>query len=280
MEMEFLAALNSKTISDKYDETYFYDIISSIKEFCQASDVFLISPYSKRKTDSDNPFASEVEINADDYVVSFAEDKAGKLILRDMQKKLENEPFFNMFLGAILANMFKNANMIEKLKSEKYIDSLLNVYNRRAYDELLAQNNFYNNIGVAFVDANGLGIVNNKYGYQKGNELLKNVTKSLTDNFRPSDIYRIGGDEFIIICSNIDRELFTEKIVDSQIDLAETEYSATYGVVYATSSNDLEELVEEASIRMKESKEKHRIDHPEQYDDKYKVKYIGKNKNS
>ena len=276
MEMEFLAALNSKTISDKYDETYFYDIISSIKEFCQASDVFLISPYFKRKTDSDNPFASEVEINADDYVVSFAEDKAGKLILRDMQKKLENEPFFNM----ILANMFYNANMFEKLKSEKYIDSLLNVYNRRAYDELLAQNNLYNNIGVAFVDANGLGIVNNKYGYQKGNELLKNVTKSLTDNFRPSDIYRIGGDEFLIICSNIDRELFTEKIVDSQIALAETEYSATYGVVYATSSNDLEELVEEASIRMKESKEKHRIDHPEQYDDKYKVKYIGKNKNS
>ena len=224
MEMEFLAALNSKTISDKYDEEYFNDIMSMIKEFCQASDVFLISPYSKRKADSDNPFASEVEINADDYVVSFAEDKAGKLILRDMQKKLENEPFFNMFLGAILANMFKNANMIEKLKSEKYIDSLLNVYNRRAYDELLAQNNLYNNIGVAFVDANGLGIVNNKYGYQKGNEL--------------------------------------------------------YGVVYATSSNDLEELVEEASIRMKESKEKHRIDHPEQYDDKYKVKYIGKNKNS
>ena len=179
-----------------------------------------------------------------------------------------------MFLGAILTNIFKNANMIEKLKNEKYTDSLLNIYNRRAYDELLAQNNSYNNIGVAFVDANGLGIVNNKYGYQRGNELLKTVVKSLTDNFRSSDIYRIGGDEFIVICPNIDKELFNEKIVNSELAMGETKYSATYGTIYATSSNNLEEMVEEASIRMKESKEKHRIEHPEQYDDKYKVKYI------
>ena len=31
MEMEFLAVLNSKTISDKYDEEYFNDIMSMIK---------------------------------------------------------------------------------------------------------------------------------------------------------------------------------------------------------------------------------------------------------
>lgn len=274
MEMEFLAALNSKTISDKYDEEYFNDIMSMIKEFCQASDAFLISPYSKRKIYICNQYTSEVEIIDNDYVISFAEDNAGKLILRNIQKKLENEPFFKMFLGAILTNIFKNANMIEKLKNEKYTDSLLNIYNRRAYDELLAQNNSYNNIGVAFVDANGLGIVNNKYGYQRGNELLKTVVKSLTDNFRSSDIYRIGGDEFIVICPNIDKELFNEKIVNSELAMAETKYSATYGTIYATSSNNLEEMVEEASIRMKESKEKHRIEHPEQYDDKYKVKYI------
>lgn len=274
MEMEFLAVLNSKTISDKYDEAYFNDIMSMIKEFCQASDAFLISPYSKRKIDICNQYTSEVEIIDNDYVISFAEDNAGKLILRNIQKKLENEPFFRMFLGAILTNIFKNANMIEKLKNEKYTDSLLNIYNRHAYDELLAQNNSYNNIGVAFVDANGLGIVNNKYGYQRGNELLKTVVKSLTDNFRSSDIYRIGGDEFIVICPNIDKELFNEKIVNSELAMAETKYSATYGTIYATSSNNLEEMVEEASIRMKESKEKHRIEHPEQYDDKYKVKYI------
>ena len=104
--------------------------------------------------------------------------------------------------------------------------------------------------------------------------LLKTVVKSLTDNFRSSDIYRIGGDEFIVICPNIDKELFNEKMVNSELAMAETKYSATYGTIYATSSNNLEEMVEEASIRMKESKEKHRIEHPEQYDDKYKVKYI------
>ena len=54
------------------------------------------------------------------------------------------------------------------------------------------------------------------YGYQKGDELLKTVTKSLTDNFRTADVYRIGGDEFVVICQNVDNCDFTYKYVDSK----------------------------------------------------------------
>lgn len=47
----------------------------------------------------------------------------------------------------------------------------------------------FQNVGVLFVDANGLGILNNMYSYQKGDELLKTVSGSLKSNFRLSDIY-------------------------------------------------------------------------------------------
>ena len=91
--------------------------------------------------------------------------------------------------------MFKNKAIVEALKREKYLDSTLKVYNRRAYDELLHGNKKqFQNVGILFVDANGLGILNNTYGYQKGDELLKTVSTSLKYNFRLSDIYRIGGD--------------------------------------------------------------------------------------
>ena len=173
--------------------------------------------------------------------------------------------------------MFKNKELIERLKNEKYTDSLLKTKNRYAYDELVEEKCTYNNLGVAFVDANGLGIVNNMYGYQKGDELLKTVTKSLTDNFRTTDVYRIGGDEFAVICQNVDKSLFLDKIANSQVYLDTTEYSASYGIVYCTTTNNLKEVVEDASIKMKKNKEKHREEHPEEYLDKYKVKYKGVN---
>ena len=131
----------------------------------------------------------------------------------------------------------------------------------------------YKNIGVAFIDADCLGIINNMYGYQKGDELLKAVATSLKKNFRVEDIYRIGGDEFVIICPNIKEELFLEKIANSQLYLSTTEFSASYGLVYCEMTEDLEYVVKEASIRMKKNKEKHREENPDEYSDKYKVKY-------
>lgn len=83
----------------------------------------------------------------------------------------------------------------------------------------------YNNLEIVFADANGLDIINNMYGYQKGDKLLKTVTKSLTDNFRITDVYRIGGDEIVVICQNIDKNLFLDKIANSQVYLDTTDYS-------------------------------------------------------
>ena len=83
----------------------------------------------------------------------------------------------------------------------------------------------YNNLEIVFADANGIDIINNMYGSQKGAKLLKTVTKSLTDNFRITDVYRIGGDEIVVICQNIDKNLFLDKIANSQVYLDTTDYS-------------------------------------------------------
>ena len=51
----------------------------------------------------------------------------------------------------------------------------------------------------------------------------------------------------------------------------------TLNIPTAVSTNNLKEVVEDASIKMKKNKEKHREEHPEEYLDKYKVKYKGVN---
>lgn len=268
-DIDFLTGLNNMAICEQYDLDYFDKVLSMIKEYYQASDVMLVSTFSDRM--SDEIFGSEKIIKADDCVINISEDASKKLLIRNNSKNIE----YSELLSSILNNMFKNKELIERLKNEKYTDSLLKTKNRYAYDELIEKKCTYNNLGVAFVDANGLGIVNNMYGYPKGDELLKTVTKSLTDNFRTTDVYRIGGDEFVVICQNVDKSLFLDKITNSQVYLDTTEYSASYGIVYCTTTNNLKEVVEDASIKMKKNKEKHREEHPEEYLDKYKVKYKG-----
>ena len=270
-DIDFLTNLNNMAICEQYDLDYFDKVLSMIKEYYQASDVMLVSTFSDRM--SDYMFGSEKIIKADDCVINISEDASKKLLIRNNSKNIK----YSELLSSILNNMFKNKELIERLKNEKYTDSLLKTKNRYAYDELVEKKCTYNNLGVAFVDANGLGIVNNMYGYQKGDELLKTVTKSLTDNFRTTDIYRIGGDEFVVICQNVDKSLFLDKIANSQVYLDTTEYSASYGIVYCTTTKNLKEVVEDASIKMKKNKEKHREEHPEEYLDKYKVKYQGVN---
>lgn len=259
--MDFFVKLNKKTISTTYDLNYFCEVLAMIKEYYQASDAEFVND------------SKGYNIKSNDTLINISEDETIKLLIKNNKKNIENKEL----LASILDNMFKTKKIVERLKYEKYMDSLLKVKNRCAYDEILEKQDIYNNIGVAFIDANGLGVINNMHGYQKGDELLKNIVKSLTKNFRNTDIYRIGGDEFVVICQNISKELFYEKIVNSKVYLDTTSFSASYGIVYSEETDKLNKLVEQASIRMKKNKEEYREIHPDKYIDKYKVKYKGAN---
>ena len=275
MDIKFLSFLNSQIITDDYNEKFINNILKLISDYCLADEIILVDLTLKREKDCYSYYHKQYEIKNEDYVVDINYDGLQKLIIRGKKRKFENDISFNLILSSILQNMFKNKKIIEELKKEKYIDSFLKVYNRRAYDELLlSEKKHYEKIGVLFVDTNGLGIINNMYGYEKGDELLMVVSQSLKSNFRMTDIYRIGGDEFVVICPNIDKDLFERKMDLSKQIIESTEFTASFGIVYKNETDDLQSVVEEASYKMKEAKEQFRESHPEIYLDKYKVKQI------
>ncbi len=81
-------------------------------------------------------------------------------------------------------------------------DYLTGLYNRFYFEEELKRLDsprLYP-INVIIMDINGFKLVNDTFGYKKGDEILKNTAKILKDCFRKEDIVaRYGGDEFIII---------------------------------------------------------------------------------
>lgn len=86
--------------------------------------------------------------------------------------------------------------------------------------------------GVAFADVNGLGVVNNMYGHEYGDNLLKIVADCLKQYFRYCDIYRIDGDELVIIVENISEYLFLTKLDMATSIISKTSYTVSVGVMY------------------------------------------------
>lgn len=264
---KFLLKLNSIIINDKYTNDFTNNIFNMIKTYLKADEII----YSKIKQDDDLNNSNNFNLTNLDLLIKLND---SFLIIKNVKKELNNLYFFKEFLASILNNMFKNIIITEDLRNEKYTDSMLQIYNRQAYENLLKEKEF-NQVGVIFIDVNYLGVINNTYGHSAGDLLLKTISSCLKKHFRKNDIYRIGGDEFVIIAQNISKELFALKTKDMLNTISDTSYSVSIGVRYEDNSLNLEDLVKEANILMEKNKEEFRKNNPDKYIDKYKVKFIG-----
>lgn len=90
-----------------------------------------------------------------------------------------------------------------------YRDSLTGIKNSTAYTEatekLAQQINCGNpQFGVLVADINNLKQANDRFGHDIGDELIVHTAKILTDIFKTSSVFRIGGDEFAVILAGKD----------------------------------------------------------------------------
>ncbi|MBE3090425.1 MAG: diguanylate cyclase [Actinobacteria bacterium] len=98
-----------------------------------------------------------------------------------------------------ITDMKKNE---DKIKYMSFHDYLTGLYNRAYFEEELNRLSVQRNLPLSIVlgDVNGLKMMNDTYGHEKGDELLIKVAGILKQCFRKSDIIsRWGGDEFIIL---------------------------------------------------------------------------------
>ena len=102
----------------------------------------------------------------------------------------------------------KHAAELEKLST---FDGLTGVGNRRYADitlqkKLAELKRYGSTFGVLFADIDNLKSVNDTYGHEAGDEILKLVAQTILAHIRPFDfIFRWGGDEFLLILVNVDQ---------------------------------------------------------------------------
>ncbi len=150
-----------------------------------------------------------LEAGADDYITKpFDHDElrarvdSGSRII-GLQKSLEQRV---KELEKALADL----NMAqESLRNLSLTDELTGLYNRRGFFTLAEQHikaslRSGNEISLIYSDMDGLKIINDTFGHETGSEAIKQTANILQQTFRASDIIaRIGGDEFVILESQI-----------------------------------------------------------------------------
>ena len=91
------------------------------------------------------------------------------------------------------------------------IDALTKVRNKRAYDVEIERVNQEiqsgkTTFGLAMIDLNYLKKTNDTYGHEKGNASIQLLCQTICQVFQHSPVFRIGGDEFVVILENHDYE--------------------------------------------------------------------------
>ena len=109
---------------------------------------------------------------------------------------------------------------------------------------------------VLCADINGLKKINEKIGHDEGDKTLKMTAKLLRSVFYDSEIYRAGGDEFLVIVPNIMKKDYEQRIKDLRSYNEENpDRSFALGSYYADTKTDIRNAISIADMQMYQDKQ-------------------------
>ena len=109
-------------------------------------------------------------------------------------------------------------------------------------------------VGVLIADLNGLKKVNDSGGHSAGDALLKEAAQALLDVFEPEQVFRAGGDEFVVIMRGTDEGKLAEKAVAFR-KAAESRGGISFAIGFCVErSADMSKAMRMADERMYEDK--------------------------
>lgn len=202
--------------------------------------------FSKKKSEF-TYFRSEVEAKAS--VIAF-----GMLVPPDCS---EANPWAVVLIGFDLSLDLIAKNMKEIYRQ----DSLTGLLNRNAYDSDVEQLRSADIGAVVCVYADMIGLheVNNHLGHKQGNRMLCEFADAARAFFGDDRLYRIGGDEFVII-SSAHAEAQTRKQLNYMRERLHTQgCEISVGVASSESTSDLPKIIEQAENEMRREKKEYYV---------------------
>ena len=134
------------------------------------------------------------------------------------------------------------------------MDQLTSLPNRQSFYQDLAMES-QTISGVISIDMNELKYLNDTLGHEAGDMALEMVAGIIKTNCKRScTAYRVGGDEFMVICRETSEFDIRDMIVNMREALKPTSYSCAFGYAMCSSEVPMEETLRLADSRMYENK--------------------------
>ncbi len=154
----------------------------------------------------------------------------------------------------ILALQKTNRENEEKQKQLEYLsyrDVLTGLYNRYKYSEMLnsCRGHEMSSVGVVYIDLNSLKYINDSTSHEDGDMYIRTAAKVLS-GIAGEDCYRIGGDEFVVLKSDVDEADFNHSVETLQESMKKERISISLGSLWLDRCDDLEYMVRRCEKRM------------------------------
>lgn len=154
-----------------------------------------------------------------------------------------------------IMNRLETRSRQEQLQYLSYRDMLTNLYNRNCYIRFMEgyRGQKFENIGVVYIDLNGLKKVNDEQGHEAGDSFIRRAAQQIVAVF-PEHTYRIGGDEFVVIYPGILEQQFEFLMSQLRLNARQHHVSFSRGAVWKKECDSLDALLKEADEKMYEEK--------------------------
>ena len=151
---------------------------------------------------------------------------------------------------------------VMRLRRMALQDPLTGLLNRRSLEELgLVRSRVHHDYTVVMIDCDGFKSINDRFGHQAGDHILKMLARILRNETRACDLaIRMGGDEFALVLEGVSSEE-TRHILDRvkdnferQVKDAGYECSISAGIAETDPALELEEMLRRADEAMYRNK--------------------------
>ena len=158
----------------------------------------------------------------------------------------------------VLGSQIGNKLLLDQLTKLSSIDVLTGLYNRNKLNTYMTGvlESKKSTIGLVFLDINGLKKVNDNEGHLAGDNLIKRAAKTLKSVFEGNDIFRVGGDEFVVIMVDAEEEKILKSIGKLHEEAKKNNVSFASGYALTDHDQDIEKALKEADFNMYKDKRK------------------------
>ena len=158
-----------------------------------------------------------------------------------------------------IASEVASYKLVQRLRFLSNEDLLTGVNNRNAMNNRVLQfvsgEVNYRTVSVIFADLNGLKPINDNEGHNAGDALLKSAAEILKQTFSDCEIYRAGGDEFVVVAIDVPKASLEER-VEKLREKSKIKGNVSYAIGFYHDENagDIRKAMREADALMYEDK--------------------------